>query len=312
MASAQEPPQILAVVPVRHLTLEEAKQLAAANNKSIALAQLNVLEKQHVTNAAGKDYLPKLLGNVSYFHFNQDLGSVVSVQKGTHGFLPPGVLTIGVPVLNENSTLSTLMVAQPITKLIAVNAAVQIARADQAAAQAQLDKGLRDLLSGVAQAYYGLLGLQRIQAALELQIGMLEKFAVAKPSPELRIGLVEARQGLLEVQPSARPDRTVAGYSAWSTWRNSFGFGGSRSHGPPRALRRRGRTTGHRLQFGSSRGRAIYCQSHGGLASGENGLHPRCRQRGWRLHANQTAASYIQPNIGYVGVTARLHFLGLG
>src|SRR5262249_9408141 len=142
---------------------------------------------QHATNAARKDYFPKALGNVTYFHFNDNLGQVLTFERGKFGRLQPGISTVSVPILNQDSTLSTVMVAQPITKLIAVNAAVQIARADENAAQAQLDKGTRDLLSGVAQAYYGLLGAQRIQTALELQVRLLEQLVSAKPAPELRI-----------------------------------------------------------------------------------------------------------------------------
>src|SRR5262249_10285264 len=93
---------------------------------------------------------------------------------------------------------------QPITKLIAVHAAVQIARADEITAHAQLDKGTRDLLSGVTQAYQGLLGAQRIQTALELQVKLLDQLLSAKPAPELRIGLLEARQGLLQVRGQVR------------------------------------------------------------------------------------------------------------
>src|SRR5207248_432511 len=61
-----------------------------------------------------------------------------------------------------------------------------------------------DLLSGVTQAYYGLLGAQRIQAALELQAGVVEKVAAAKPSPEVRVGLLELRQGILQVRGQVR------------------------------------------------------------------------------------------------------------
>ena len=57
--------------------------------------------------------------------------------------------------------------ADVITKLIAVSAAVDLARADEGVAAAQLDKGTRDLLSGVAQAYYGLLAAKRKAHAQE-------------------------------------------------------------------------------------------------------------------------------------------------
>src|SRR5262249_54153849 len=152
--------------------------------------------KEHATTAATKDYLPKVLGNVTYFHFNDDLGTVLTTT-GNAPLVPAGK-EVATTVFKENSTLTTLFLAQPITKLIAVNAAVQLARADENAARAQLDKGTRDLLSGVSQAYQGLLGALRIRAALEVQVNLLEQVLSTRPIPELRVGLLEARQGLLQ------------------------------------------------------------------------------------------------------------------
>src|SRR6266705_2910821 len=115
---------------VRRLTLEDARQLALAQNKELVLGRLNVAQLQHATEAARKDYFPKVLGSETYFHFNHDLGTVLTVRRGQRGILPAGVTTIDVAVLNRDTSLGTVFVAQPITKLIAVNAAVQAARAD--------------------------------------------------------------------------------------------------------------------------------------------------------------------------------------
>ncbi len=196
-------PQV-AVRAVRRLTLEEARALALAGNKQLALGRLNVIEKQHAANAARKDYFPKIMGAETYFHFNQELGSVVTVQRGRLGILPPGTSSLDVAIANQDSSLATVFVAQPITKLIAVNAAVQVARADEASAQAQLDKGTRDLLSGLTQAYQGLLGARRIQAALELQANLLDQLLIVNPAPELRVALVAIRQELVEVRGEAQ------------------------------------------------------------------------------------------------------------
>ncbi|HEY7152705.1 MAG TPA: TolC family protein [Gemmataceae bacterium] len=205
--AAEEAPTLPAptpdVPPARRLTLEEAKQLALADNKSLALAHLSIEEKRHIKAAAWKDYFPKILGNVTYLRFNDNLGSVVTVPNLGLGLVAPGT-TISTNAVRQNSTFTTALVAQPITKLIAVNAAVQIARADEIAARAQLDKGTRDLLSGVAQAYYALLGAQRIETALSLQVQMLEGLVKATPLPALRIGLLEAQQGLVQVRGQAR------------------------------------------------------------------------------------------------------------
>jgi outer membrane protein TolC len=185
---------------VFRITLDEARQRAVASNTQLGLANLNIEEKRHALAAARKDYLPKILGTEMFFHFDKDLGSVVQLQTGKLGILPVGVATTSVPILNQNGNLLTLMAAQPITKLIAVNAATQVARADENIARAQLEKGVKEVLSGVTQAYHGLLGAQRILAALELQATVLEQVQTAKPTPELRVGLVELKQGILQTK----------------------------------------------------------------------------------------------------------------
>jgi outer membrane protein TolC len=197
------PPPAAMEPPARRLTLEEAKQLALADNKSLALARLSIEEKRHIKAAAWKDYFPKIIGNVTYLHFNDNLGSLLTAPNLGLGLIPPGT-AISTTAIRQDSTFVTPLVVQPLTKLIAVNAAVQIARADEVAARAQLDKGTRDLLSGVAQAYYALLGAQRIEAAVALQVQMLEEQIKATPLPALRIGLLEARQGLVQVRGQMR------------------------------------------------------------------------------------------------------------
>jgi hypothetical protein len=99
--------------------------------------------------------------------------------------------TVPVNVVNQDAAVNTAFIAQPITKLIAVNALVQIDRADENAAKAKLDKGTKDVLSGITQIYYGLIGAQRIQAALGLQKTMLEQvLAILLGRPDTQSGIL--------------------------------------------------------------------------------------------------------------------------
>ena len=305
---AQETPQIQKVVPIgaRALTLDEARNLAVACNKSIALAQLNVIEKQHVTNGARKDYLPKVLGSVTYLHFNEDLGSVVTVETGKRGILPIGINTFDAAVANQNSALSTLMLAQPITKLIAVNAAVQIARADQAAAQAKLDKGIRDLISGVSQAYYGLLGAQRIQTALELQIGMLQQILAAKPSPELKIGLLEAQQGLLQVRGQVLELNDQLNTLIGSPPDTRLELVDPMPGDLPVHTAEEAAQLALACNLEVREAEQSIAKAEAALKVANMAFIPDVNVIGG--YANQTTASYIQPNIGFVGVTANYTF----
>jgi outer membrane protein TolC len=295
---------------VTRLTLGEAQELALRNNKALCLAHLNVQEKGHAANAAGKDYFPKVIGADTYFHFNDDLGSVLTFQRGRLGILPPGSRIINTTVMNEDSNLATIFVAQPITKLIAVNAGVQLARAEQCAARAQLDKGRRDLLSGVAQAYYGLLGAQRIQAALQVQGKLLEQALQATPLPELRIFLVGIQQELVAVHGQIE-DLT-------HTLNDLLGL-------PPCTVLELVDPVPGELPLHCAEDAAqlaLVCNPEI-LAAKQDIAKAEAAMKIARMaylpdtsvmggYANQTSASYIQPNIGYLGVAGSYTFFEWG
>jgi outer membrane protein TolC len=187
---AGPPPEVIHESQVIHLTLEEAQQLALANNLKLNMARLNVREKMIAVAAARTDFFPKLLGLATYIHFNDDLGTVLTLDRLNQ--------QVNVNVVNQDTAVGVLMVAQPITKLIAVDAAVSLARADVGIARAQMDQGTGELLSGVAQLYYGIVAARRIQNALSLQIRMAEQLLPPNPPPQARLGLLEARKGLVD------------------------------------------------------------------------------------------------------------------
>jgi outer membrane protein TolC len=285
---------------VCRLTLEEARQRALANNKALALARLNVDEKQHAVNAARKDYFPKFLGNVTYLHFDQPLGTVLTAGGGRLGILP--ARTVSVNVLNQDTALSTILVAQPITKLIAVNALVQIARADETIAQAKLDQGTKDVLSGVSQVYYGLLGARRIQAALELQARLLEQLAAAKPAPELKIALLEVRQGLPQVKGQVRELTDQLNNLLDLPPCTVLELVDPVPPAPPV------RCADEAVQYALASNAEVR-EAEQNIAKAEAALKiarmsclPDVNVLGG--YANQTGADYIQDNIGYVGLTA--------
>jgi outer membrane protein TolC len=312
-AQAPQPTPLHAPAPaaptVRRLTLEEARQLALANNKALELGRLNVSVKQFAASAAWRDYLPKLLGVDYYFHFNQDLGNVLTISRGSLGIVPGGI-TRSVAVFNQDSNLATIMLAQPITKLILVNVAVKLARADRDIAQAQLDKGLRDLLSGVAQAYYGLAGAQRIQIALELQIKLLEQVLAQKPLPELRVSLVEAQQGLAQVRSQVQ--------ELTQTLDSLLDL-------PPCTLLELVEPLPPDLVVHCAAEAAELAvtnnpdirEAEQGIAKAQAGLQAARMEYLPDVNiiggfANQTWSSYIQPDIGYLGITATYTFWDWG
>src|SRR5262249_10682890 len=182
------------------LTLDEIKQRVLADNKLLQLAAMNVQSKGYATRAAQALYFPQIIGNVVYFHFNDDLGTVLATTgrkvTGPKGkpllTFPPTV--INVAVLNQETTFSTINAVQPLTDLLKVRQGVKIARADEQIAEAQREKGTRELLSGVEQLFWGLLAAQRIRTGLVAAGATIEEAA--------KTGNIEAREALIEGQQS--------------------------------------------------------------------------------------------------------------
>jgi len=175
-----------------HLSLTEAKARALESSVVMDMASQNVAVQHHALNAARKDFLPKLLNSFSYFHFDSDLGTVLT----TPGILNPAQ-SIAVPVIEQDASLFTAAAIQPITPLLKVREAVNITAADLATAQAQKQFARRELTKGVEQLYFGLLAAQRIHAALEQVVQGASALAAASNSPDAQISVVEAEQNML-------------------------------------------------------------------------------------------------------------------
>jgi outer membrane protein TolC len=195
---------------VARLTLDEVKQRVLANNQLLQLAARNVQSKGYATRAVQANYFPQIIGNVVYFHFNDALGSILASGRQVTGprgrTIPlgglvangPAIPTVNVPLVNQDTTLTTIAAVQPLTDLLKVRQGVEIARQDEQIAQAQLEQGTRKLISGVEQLYWGLLFAQRIRAGAQTAVEGAELLAKTGDLAA-RTALVESRQGLLEV-----------------------------------------------------------------------------------------------------------------
>jgi outer membrane protein TolC len=186
------------------LTLDEAKARVLADNKLLHLAALNVQSKGYAARAMQANYFPQIIGQSVYMHFNDDLGTVLSLPgrtvSGPRGrpILNFAGRAIDVPVINQDTAIANIGALQPITDLLKVRQGVKIAQADQEIAQAQLEEGTRKLVSGVEQLYWGLLAARRIQAGAAEGLRGAELLAKTG-SLEGRTALVEAQQALQQV-----------------------------------------------------------------------------------------------------------------
>jgi outer membrane protein len=170
------------------LTLDEARERALANSKLLKLAALNIQSKGHATSAVRADYFPKIIGNTVYLHFSDSLGTVLTSRARPVLGIPPR--SVAVNVVNQNTEATNIIMLQPITDLLKVRQGVRIAQADEQIARAQLEQGARELLNGVEQLFWGLLAARRIQAGLQENYRGAQQFA--------QLGTVEARAALIE------------------------------------------------------------------------------------------------------------------
>ncbi len=174
------------------LSLDDAKSRVLETSVVMGMASQQILAKQQALEAAQKDYLPKLLNSFSYFHFDSDLGTVVT----TPGIFNPAT-AITVPIFRQDSPWYTAAAIQPITPLLKVREAVNISAADVRSAEAQQQLARRELTKGVEQLYFGLLAAQRIRAGLDQVTTGARQAVAANNSPDAQISLVESQQALL-------------------------------------------------------------------------------------------------------------------
>ena len=187
---------------------------------------------------------------------------------------------------------------------------MKVARADEEIARSQLAQGTRELLSGVAQAFYGLYAARRIEAALRLQVDYVEQLAGANRAPDVRIGLIEARQALNEVHGQAagiaEQLNSLIGVHAGT----ALELDDPMPPAPPV----------HSADEAAERALACNPQVQEAMATSRKAAAALQAARSEWLpdvnifgsYFNQTAVPIIQPNIGAFGISASYTFVDWG
>ena len=302
---------------VQRLTLDDAKARVVANSKLLALAALNVQGKEYATKAMCCEYFPQVIGSAVYFHFNDELGTVVTTPGrtitgplGRVSLTTPGA-AVNVPVLNQDSEFSTFAAVQPLTALLKVRQGVNAALADEQIAQAQLDKGRRELVSGTEQLFWGLLAVQRICAGAVEAVAGAEMLAEAPGAPvEVRLVLAEGKQALQKVEAQLADLQEQMNLLLDQPPCTKLEL-----VEPPFPIAT--------VQCGDEAvSLALACspdireaeqnvvKAKAGLAANKVDYLPNIAIVGG--YANQTGASYVQQDIGYLGVTGSYTFVDWG
>jgi outer membrane protein TolC len=196
--------------PSRHITLQEAVQLALKHNHDIRIAGYSVDEKQHAKAATKSSYLPTLRNDSSFMRVTDtELIEIKSGSLGASGGTPiPPVNDI----LNQggrNLTTSGTQITQPLTSLLKIKQANDVAQAEVKVSQQKADLTENDVALAVHEVYYRILITQaqqsatqaKIKASQDLQNERTEqvKFgsSLEQEAIESRVELLQARQELL-------------------------------------------------------------------------------------------------------------------
>jgi outer membrane protein TolC len=196
--------------PPRHITLEEAVQLALKHNHNVRIAQYGVDEKQHVKEAAKSAYLPSIRNDSSFMRITDT--QLIQITPGSLG------VVAGTPIPPVNSVInqggrslvtSGTQITQPLTSLLKIKQANAIAEADVKVSREKADLTENDVALAVHEVYYRILIAQahhrateaRLKATEELQSERLEqvKFgsALEQDSIESRAQALQSKQELL-------------------------------------------------------------------------------------------------------------------
>jgi outer membrane protein TolC len=196
--------------PSRHITLGEAVQLALKHNHNVRIAQYGVDEKRHAKEAAKSSYFPSIRNDTSFMRLTDT--QLIQIREGS--LSAPG----GTPIPPVNSiisqggrslTTSGTQITQPLTSLLKVKQANEIAQAEVKASREQADLTENDVALAVHQVYYSILIAQarrsateaRIKASQDLESERIQqvKFgsALEQESIESRAQSLQSKQELL-------------------------------------------------------------------------------------------------------------------
>jgi len=190
----------------RHITLQEAVQLALQHNHNVRIAGFKVEEKQHTKEVAKSGYFPTLRNESLLAHIT-DL-QLIEIPAGSLG------TAAGTPIPNRSSIISQggltfetsgTQLTQSLTDFLKVKPANAMARADLKASREKAQQTENDVALTVHQLYYKVLIGQahrsaneaRIKASQDLQSERVEQ---VKFGSTLETELIESRAQLLQAK----------------------------------------------------------------------------------------------------------------
>jgi outer membrane protein TolC len=192
--------------PPRHITLQEAVQLALKHNHDIRIAGYTVEEKERAKQVAKSSYFPSIRNDSSFMHVTDT--ELIQIKSGSLGIAGGTPIPRGDAIINQGSknfTTSGTQITQPLTTLLKIKRENDVARAEVKASREKAQLTGNDVALAVHQVYYNILIAQAHRSATEARIKasedlQSERVEQVKFGSTLEQDLIDSRAQLLQAK----------------------------------------------------------------------------------------------------------------
>jgi outer membrane protein len=192
--------------PLRHMTMQEAVQLALKHNHDIRIAGYTVEEKQHAKEIAKSSYFPSIRNDSSFMHITDT--QLVQINAGSLGLADGTAIPPVNRILNQggrNLTTSGTQITQPLTTLLKIKRSNDMAQAQVKASREKAQLTGNDVALAVHQVYYKILIARAHRSATEARIKasenlQSERVEQVKFGSTLEQDLIDSRAQFLQAK----------------------------------------------------------------------------------------------------------------
>jgi outer membrane protein TolC len=198
--------QVGDTAPPRHITVQDAVELALKHNHNIRVAGYTIDEKQHAMEAARSAYFPSIRNDSNFMHVTDtQLIEITAGSLGAAGGAPIPPVNSIINQGGRNLTTSGTQLTQPLTTLLKIKRANEMARAEVKASREKAQVTQNDVALSVHQLYYKILIAEAHRSATEARINasqdlQRERVQQVKFGSTLEQELIESRAQMLQAK----------------------------------------------------------------------------------------------------------------
>src|ERR1700757_747834 len=192
--------------PPRHITLQEAVQLALQHNHDVRISGYTVDEKQHAKEVARSSYFPSIRNDSSFMHVTDT--QLIQITSGSLGIAEGTPIPSGNAIINQggkNFVTSGTQITQPLTTLLKIKRENDVVQAELKVSREKAHLTESDVALAVHQVYYSILIAQAHRSATQARIKASEDLQGERVE-QVRFGstleqeLIDSRAQLLQAK----------------------------------------------------------------------------------------------------------------